>query len=210
MKLSEILVASCLFACSGLAHANLIVNGGFEDPNISRGWTYGQDADGGWQGDNIEVWASGFQDVPSYEGTQHGELNAHGQRQGAWSIFQTFDTVFDVLYDVSFAYRARRSENEKFLFELFSGDTELLSEELDEHTRGEWSIYSDTFLGTGETTTLAFTAITPRTGTVGNFLDAVYVAPVSQQELPNPPVLFLFSAGLLALGFRRTAKTADH
>ena len=180
MKNLKIIISALAFTASSLSSANLINNGGFEDPDIASGWIYLQDDDG-WQGDNIEVWQTGFKGVDSFEGTQHGELNAHPYDATSWSIFQTFDTVLNAVYDISFAYRARASSEEKFAFELFTGD---VSDEpnynytngfdliMDDHTKGSWEIFSSTFIGTGDATTLMFTSINPDAGTVGNFLDS--------------------------------------
>ena len=187
-----------LLTASGIAHGNLIVNGGFESPDINSGWTYGPDTPGGWEGDNIEVWASGFNGVVSYEGTQHGELNAHPYDRTDWSIYQSFDTTLDELYSISFAYRARRNESEVFQFSLGDGTYNPFNEIIDNHVTGQWDYFSGIFSGTGNEMTLRFTSLTPETGTVGNFLDAVKVVSV-----PEPGVIALFGAGLIGLGFVR-------
>lgn len=195
---------------SSLSQANLISNGGFESPDIGGGWTYLQDSADGWQGDNIEVWQTGFLGVNSYEGSQHGELNAHPYDATSWSIYQTFDTVKDASYDLSFAYRARKSSNEAFNMSLFTGDVsdnnsfdfsngfDLI---FDEHTTASWSTFSNSFIGTGEATTLMFTSINPDVGTVGNFLDAVVVdGPVS---VPEPSSLALLAFAVMGFGISR-------
>lgn len=207
MRKLKVLIASTLLSASGLAHSNLIVNGGFEHWDINKGWKYGTDpSDGGWEGDNIEVWATGFLGVDSFEGEQHGELNAHYSRrekQDGFSIHQSFETMAGYRYDVKFAYRARRNHNESFLFDIFDDNTSIISEVMDQHITGEWSHYSSSFWGTGEETTLSFTALTPKRGTVGNFLDAVSVTAV-----PTPSVLALMVAGIAGFGLsRRNART---
>ena len=189
------------------AHANLIGNGGFEYPNIKSGWTYGQDTADGWQGDNIEVWASGLLGVTSYEGSHHGELNAHPYDGSNYTIYQTFATEIGATYEISFAYRARKSTNEAFSFQLFTGDVlntttydfsngfDLL---MDDHTTSHWSLYTSTFIGTGLDTTLMFSSINPDKGTVGNLLDAVSVT-----QVPEPGTLAVFGLGLLCLSLSR-------
>jgi hypothetical protein len=187
---------------SSIAQGNLITNGGFESPNIGSGWTYGQDP-GGWQGDNIEVWASGFQGVNSYEGTQHGELNAHPNDGTSWSIYQSFQTTLNALYDISFAYSARRNSSEAFLFSLADNTSTIFNETIDDHDTGQWSLFSDGFVGTGNMMTLRFTSITPDSGTLGNFLDAVSVVSVPGGNVPEPGIISLLAAGLLMMGFSR-------
>lgn len=213
MKLFN-LVAAVALSASSIANATLITNGGFEDPNISSGWTYLSDAPGGWEGDNIEVWASGFNGVNSYEGTQHGELNAHPYDGTSFSIYQSFATTENALYDVSLAYRARSSNNESFRLELFTGafdsKTHLIDIILDSQLN-TWNTYFDSFYGNGSETYLMLTSIVPDTGTVGNFIDAVSVTEFQDSsdvpEVSEPATLALLGLGLAGLaGARRKAK----
>lgn len=199
MKTFKTLLAVVFCTGSAFAHSNLITNGGFEEPAINSGWTFGHDPSGGWLGDHIEVWASGFLGVDSYEGEGHAELNAHPYHSDEWRIYQTFDTVLGNLYEVSFAYRARQSHSESFLFEIFDDESsQTIVETMDSHVRGTWNYYSDTFRGTGEKTTIQFTSITPEQGTLGNFLDAVSVT-----QVPVPGVPALLCAGLIGLQLSR-------
>ena len=200
----RLLSITLLLLSSSIAQANLISNGGFESPNISRGWTYGPDL-GGWEGDNIEVWASGFLGVNSYEGRQHGELNAHPHDGTSWSIYQSFQTTLNELYDISFAYSARRNDRESFLFSLTdnTSTSTIFNQTIDDHNTGQWEFFSDSFLGTGNMMTLRFTSITPNSGTVGNFLDAVEVVSAPHGNVPEPGILALLGVGFLALGLSR-------
>jgi hypothetical protein len=198
----QLFSAIFLLTISGTAHSNLIANGGFESPNINSGWTYADDTSDGWQGDNIEVWASGFNGVTSYEGNQHGELNAHPYDQTSWEIYQSFETILNELYDISFAYSARSNDSEAFKFSLVDGTDNVLAETIDDHVTGKWNYFSDSFYGTGNEMKLTFTSVTPETGTVGNFLDAIEVVSV-----PEPGMISLFGAGLVGFGFvRRRAR----
>ncbi len=202
MKLAS-LVAAAALSVSSIANASLISNGGFEDSTITNGWTYYSDA--AWQGDNIEVWASGFNGVDSFEGSKHGELNAHPYDGSSFSIYQSFDTTDNALYDVALAYRARSSNNESFRLELFTGGlttrTHLIDVVLDSRLN-VWNTYVNDFIGTGNETYLMLTSIVPDTGTVGNFVDAVSV-----NEVAEPATLALMGLGLAGLaGARRRTK----
>ncbi|WP_101759862.1 PEP-CTERM sorting domain-containing protein [Oceanicoccus sp. KOV_DT_Chl] len=198
-----ITAAIAALAFSSLSNANLITNGGFESPDINSGWTYQlDDLPGGWEGDNIEVWKTGFNGVNSFAGDQHGELNAHPNDGTNFSIFQTFNTVDQADYDFSFAYRARNNNSESFLLEIFTDTSDLFSMIFDDHTTSAWSTFSDVFLGTGELTTFRFTSINPNSGTVGNFLDAVTVEG-EVASVPEPGSLALLAIGLIGLGISR-------
>jgi len=145
------------------------------------------------------VWQSGFLGVDSLEGGFHGELNSHGANTGAFSTFQAFDTIVDALYNVSFAYRAR-TNNEAFNVRVFDAPSNfLISSDIKNDKTDEWTAFNGSFIGTGNATTLMFTSITPYSGTVGNFIDAVSVT------VPEPGSFILLSLGLLALRASRKA-----
>lgn len=181
-----------LFFVAATANANLLVNGSFEDNNVSNGawqWFNAQQV-AGWDGSNIEIWDDlyGFE---SFDGDQHAELNAHGQNGQVFSISQTFDTAAGYTYDVSFAYAARANNNEVFLFEIVSGNTALVSDLMDDHTVRTWIEHATSFVAQSTQTTIRFTSIVPSTGTVGNFIDDVVVTaslfvPPNNITVPEP------------------------
>lgn len=191
---------------SSVANAELIVNGGFENVAVEKGkWRYFSSSQvQGWQGGNIEVW-NGLGGMQSFEGDKHAELNAHPNNGQPFSIFQTFNTSTGGLYDLSFAYRARRSLDEAFRVELFGDNGTVLNQIIDDHNKKRWSFYQQSFLANSGLTTLRFTSVFPNHNTLGNFLDDVSVKQglprVTQQvsSVPEPAVLSLLVAGLFAL-----------
>lgn len=196
--------------------ANLLTNGGFENPDITSRWTYGPDPTKSWQGDNIEVWSSGFGRVQSAEGTQHAELNAHPRDGTQWSIYQDFETVANIPYIARFAYRARVNDKERFNFQITDSDTSFFDLDFSDHTITAWNYFTGTFLGSGKTNTIRFTSLRPRAGTYGNFIDDVSITAMPAFSLraiipiPEPPVVIIFMLGLLGvlLGFRRKLNQA--
>jgi len=200
MKIFNTLAAFVILGLSSLSQANLIDNGGFENSTTSS-WEHKSDTD--WKGDRIEVWKSNFLGVKSHSGGFHGELNSHGANGAdstggtAFSIYQIFDTIVDQLYSVTFAYRARTNNGEEFNFSVYDAGGDLLNANIINNKKDEWTVYNNTFVGTGNPTTLMFTSITPQSGTVGNFIDSVSVT------VAEPGSFLLLSLGLLGLGASR-------
>jgi hypothetical protein len=197
----KILISAVFLICaaaSSVANANLIVNGSFEENAIASGkWSWFDSASvTGWQGSNVEIWHAhgGFQ---AQHGSQIAELNAHGKNSGAFSIFQEFTTVVGSVYEVSFHYAARSSNNESFLFKMSSPGM-LFTKVIDDHVVKQWSTYTAKFKATDTTSNIRFTTITPESGTVGNFIDNVEVNAVSA-----PATAILMLLGLAAVFVRR-------
>lgn len=207
MKLRSLLLA-VLFGVSPVCSASLIQNGSFEDNRVGNGqWAWFQSAAvPNWSGSNIEIWHN-FQKLPAYEGVQFIELNAHGQNQGAWSIFQSFDTQIGQQYQLSFAYRARTGNQERF--NVTVGD---FSQLFSDHTRQAWSVFSGSFTATSTTSVLRFTSL--NSGTYGNFIDDVQVNAVSTlvpTAVPAPAsfgLLGLAVAGLIGSRRQRPSSQA--
>lgn len=176
------------------AHANLIVNGGFEDNAVAAGnWAYFSSANvNGWKGDNIEIWNQ-YGGVVAPEGKQHAELNAHPFDGSVFSIYQNFATVVGQTYDVSFFYSARIDANEQFSFSAGS-----LSALLNDHVVGSWNQYTGSFVASSTLSTITFTTFDA--GTLGNFLDDVVVTAKANVVESNPLVMLLIGlCGLILI-----------
>ena len=198
-----VLKAKCaaLFAgllLAGSAHANLIVNGGFEDNVVANGnWNWFPAASvNGWEGSNVEIWHNLF-GIASAEGQQHAELNADGGNVGAWSIFQSFATVVGQSYDVAFSYRARESSD------LFNFAVGSINSNFTNNDTSQWKLFTSSFIASSNLTTLTFTSL--NAGTLGNLIDDVKVN--ARASVPESSTLALFAIGLIGLGFvRRKSK----
>lgn len=183
------------------SHANLILNGSFEANNLPKNsWTVLNSSKvSGWQGSNIELWHHLY-NVQAADGLNHAELNADGGNSGAWSIFQPFATVTGTRYDLSFAYRARASDNEAFRVTVAD-----LNQIVDDHKTNSWSLFKTSFVATDTRTTLRFTSL--NNGTVGNFLDDVKVlASPTLQAVPASPAWPLLLVGAALVWRRRASK----
>jgi hypothetical protein len=195
---------------SSVAHANLITNGSFEDNVVNAGnWSwFTSSAVNGWNGSNIEIW-NNLSGMTAQHGNNLAELNAHGPNSGAFSIFQEFTTVAGELYDFSFYYAARRNTNESFLVEILSPVSTLFSATVDDHKVKQWSSFIASFVATDTSTTIKFTTITPKTGTLGNFIDNVVITAsttsVVEASAPSAALLVLF--GLSMVWLRKSKRT---
>lgn len=212
MNKTASIALSCIAALvlfSATAHAaNLIVNGGFETPdlgttvgerdgNTHTDWNFFDSSDvAGWEGYNIEIWNSANMGRVGYEGVQHAELNSHPV--GDYNLYQGFTTEVGQAYTISFAYMARNSEQESFEVGIVNdvtdfGVSNVFVATLDDHVTSQWSTFTDTFVATSDYSIIFFKALYPET-TLGNFIDDVSVSAV-----PVPAAVWLFGSALVGL-----------
>ncbi|MBU2955626.1 DUF642 domain-containing protein [Marinobacter sp. F3R08] len=197
---------TALLAAPIMASGNLLTNGGFESTpaltNSAGGWGFfSPDQVDGWDtdGNNIEIWSSGFGGVNADEGEQFAELNAHPKTGSAFTLFQDIVTNIGQSYELSFAYRARSGSGTES-FNVAAGD---LSLDIANTSANDWTTYSGIFTASSETTRLLFTSVSPETNTFGNFLDDVSVI----AKVPEPGSLALLGLGLAGLGLSRRRKS---
>jgi len=193
-----------------------LVNSSFEDPSLGNRRTFilkTQDAVPGWKttDSHIEVWANEYGRVPSYEGTQHAEINANMNG----SLFQAVSGIAaGKRVRFEFAHRARVGTDVMNLTitdlgidNLFAtkDDTELFAKNYSVTTEN-WLFHTSELekpiFTLGNDMRFAYSAVSTGSGYkgVGNFLDAadfvVEVVHDNTSTIPEPSTIL----GLLVFG----------
>ncbi|MEL7188970.1 MAG: GEVED domain-containing protein [Pseudomonadota bacterium] len=192
-------VALCIALSSGAAQAQLCegipgltINGGFEVPDLgttpptpartfSNGppaaRTYFESDVPGWEttapDNEIEIWDTGFNSTPSYEGLQHAEVNANSVA----ALFQDITTTPGSEIVWSFAHRGRGGVD-TIQVEMGAPGGTLVDQGAFSTGNTAWDVKTGTYVvPAGQTTTrFQFRAVT--SGSVGNFIDAVIISPL--------------------------------
>lgn len=182
MKLKHVLVTAVIALSAGTANAaNLITNGGFENPTVPNN-NYANvtvDIPGipGWVSDNVDV-VNNYSGFGAYEGSNWLDLVGFGS---TGSISQTFNTVAGRRYLLTFAFSHNSIGGLGSASALVSVGNLL---ETVTHSTGnanapDYRIFSREFTATGPTSTLSFVT-TAGGGNAGLAIDAASVTAVPE------------------------------
>lgn len=170
--------AQCNLLCNtDFDNTQITISVGIVDASLVPCW-------GTTASDNkIEVWASGFNGVPSYSGNQFIELNAFMVS----TLYQNFVTTPGTGITASFAHRGRAG-TDVMSVEIgpVGGPYTLLGTYSDGNTA--WGYYTVSYtvpMGLGNNYTLRFNSVSAAGGNpaIGNFLDAISVSLPSSSTL---------------------------
>jgi len=207
--LRSCLLLAALGGMAVLTHAapissNLIQNGSFENPGVNaNSWSMFTTLQG-WNVGANQIEVRNKVSGQAYDGSNFVELDVVNNS----SIWQSFQTQKGQNYLLSFAY-ANRPDNKGAssngiqwsLGNLFSGV-------VGNNTATNWTVFEQSFVGTGGLLTLTFAGYGKSDG-YGTSLDAVSVTTQSQdQRVPEPGSLALLvgaGAALLLAARRRRA-----
>jgi hypothetical protein len=189
--LRVVLVAA--LSLTGISAANIVVNGGFENPAVPTGSFTLFPAIPGWtlaSGPSIEIQnhAAGS----PFEGQQLLELDSDANS----SVYQDLVTT-PISYTLSFAFSPRPGVAVNSMQVFWNGS---LLDTLNASGTGlsdtQWTTHAYTVTATGSTTRVQFTGIGP-SDSFGEYLDNVMVS-----NVPEPASLLTVAAGLLLVAYR--------
>ncbi|MES2681755.1 MAG: hypothetical protein V4635_17805, partial [Bacteroidota bacterium] len=182
-------------------NCNLICNGNFDSTAIATSVSlvnfvpcWNTTASDGM----FEVWGTGFNGVPSYNGIQHIELNANVQS----TLYQDFSVSSGIILNIGFAHRGRAGvDTMEVSIGPIGGPYTSLGRWGDGNTA--WGYYTTTHIpSTTGPYRIQFKSVYSSGGNIaiGNFLDAVSVKAVTTFTMANNTICSGATLSLTANG----------
>ena len=214
-----------ILGLAGMAQANLLTNGSFEDPAITGTWArVAEDAVPGWSTVNYfgpGGWVDGSsvntaieiqRDTlfgPAAEGHQYAELDLDsdsGQKVGIWQFLPEAAGQ----YELTFAFSPRNGVSDNTLGVYIDSAFGTADSTYAWYSFGpvagstgtSWTYYSIQFTSLGGDSVVAFFDL-GADDSLGTFLDDVKVDPI-----PEPATMLLMGTGLIGLAGARRKKRA--
>ncbi|MDE5100051.1 MAG: DUF642 domain-containing protein, partial [Trichodesmium sp. St16_bin4-tuft] len=177
--MSTLLAFTCIVVSqlSALAaETNLVINGSFENPGVTKVWKLSQ-------GPNIEV-QSGNAGQP-HDGKKLVELDGDAVSK----IYQDIPTEVGKTYKLTFAFSPRPGVADNKL-NVYWGDT--LVAKLSKNGKGfqgtKWKVYTyDDLKATSTRTRLSFDNLNEKSDTLGSYIDAISVVATDPSKPTNCP-----------------------
>jgi Protein of unknown function (DUF642)/PEP-CTERM motif len=197
MKSIKLIAATVALGLAQFANANIVVNGGFENPTQASGsWSIYESIPGWTLSPNIEIRNNVV--GTAYEGSNYVELDTRSNS----IISQTLATIVGAVYEISFAYSPRinvpAASNG---IDVYFGGVLIGQQTGTGGTTHQWQLPTYFATATSTSSLLEFRAVGTSDG-LGGSLDDVRV-----NAVPLPGTVALLGFGLVGFGLSRRRVT---